>query len=306
MRIVTCVGFAFLSGLALCCCVSYPREPMRLTGEDAIIVWDQKQGLQHFIRSARFDGQAENFGFILPVPNQPMAIEVASEMAFGTLERLSPMRFQGLGAPATGGAPGASKGVEVLEQKMVGDYEATVLRATDGNSMAAWLKKHGHQLRPAMTPWFQHYTNRAWTFVAFKYDGQKGPTPTKAVRVSFKTDRPHYPYKMPTDTFAKDHHRIMRLFVVSKTPMKGTHTSGKAWPTTAAWTSEVPEVSTMILEDQLGTPGKKLLLPKGMTVTRFENSERATNYAEDLYFTPGPAANPFTDGRNGGKIGFLK
>jgi len=306
MKTLACVGLALAAPIAFTCCISYAQRPMTLTGENAIIVWDEANKTEHFIRSAHFDGQAENFGFILPVPSAPGAIEVADVRAFQTLESMSPIsRILASGRGHSLGS-GGSKGVEVVEQKMVGDYQATVLKATDADAMAGWLSTNGHQMRPAMKPWIKTYTDKGWFFVAFRYEGQKGPTATNAVRVSFRADRPHYPYRMPSDTFAANHHRKLQLYFVTKGAVKGTYSSGKPWETAAAWTSEIEPINREILEDQLGAPGKKLLLGPGLTITRFENSPKATNYADDLTFLPDNRSPKARIGFEAGKVGFLR
>lgn len=284
MRVLLTTVFAVSAAVGISCCITYDQIKMRLVGEDAIIVWDQKAGVEHFIRSAVFDGQAKNFGFVLPVPSKPFAMEVANEKVFATLERFGPPT-KSLGMPGAGGRSLESAGVEVIERKLVGDYEATVLKATDGKSITNWLQANGHQMRPAMVPWFQHYTKQNWMFVAFKYSGKNGAIDTKAVRVSFKTDKPHYPYKMPSDTFGATEARPLRLFVVSQTPVKGAYTSGKEWVTKPRWTSLVDDKRHPLLEKELSLENP---LPKDLYVTRFENSPLAINYSEDLVFSKGP------------------
>src|SRR5262245_37244541 len=54
--------------------------------EGAIIIWDAAQKMEHFIRWARFDATAPDFGFLVPTPTQPELAEV-SEGIFSTMEQ---------------------------------------------------------------------------------------------------------------------------------------------------------------------------------------------------------------------------
>lgn len=269
---------------------------MHMAAETAVIIWDDEAKLQHFIRKATFEGKAKNFGFIFPSPTQPSRIEVSNEELFGYLESFEPVprSFGCSGADAVASEAKAG-GVEVLEQKRVGDYEATVLRSVSGREIADWLRANGHNMRPAMVPWFDHYVKKGWVFTALKYVARATETPTKAVAISFKTDRPFYPYKMPSDTFGQDHHRKLDLFFIGRTPVDGRHADGSAWPTNAKWHS--PKLSdygsgriAALATDKGATAIK---LKPGFVVTRFENSEDATNYGQDLEFFP--AGNASTD-----------
>lgn len=267
---------AVVVGSATACCISYGDIAMTLSREKAIIIWDQEAKVEHFIRSASFTGGAKDFGFILPTPSQPTAIEVADAEAFGLLESFKPM------PPNSDTA--AAGGVEILEQKKVGDYEVTVLKAAEGSAIGDWLKKNGHKMRPAMEPWLDYYAKKGWILTAFRYQNATGKSTTKAVRVSFPTEKPHYPYKMPSDTWSEGHARPLTLFVVSQTAVRGKYEDDKVWETDEKWRAKISTYHQPKLEKMLGVPGSPLALPAGMTVTRFENSELANNYDHDLIF----------------------
>jgi len=263
------------------CCMSYGARPITLARETALIIWDAEKGVEHFIRKAEFTGDAADFGFIFPSPTQPFRLAEANDAAFYWLEALRPYdRFSDSKSEDS-----KAGGIEILEEREVGDFDATVLRATDGRAMAAWLKKNGHRLRPAMTPWFDHYAKRQWVFTALKYKGRRGAIPTKALCISFKTEKPHYPYKMPSDTWGAEHFRPLDLYVLSKTEMSGHHTGGEAWPAERSWTTEVPAAERDRLERTLVMDRKALDLPKNLVLTRFQNTPAARRYDQDVVFS---------------------
>ncbi|MDA0982130.1 MAG: hypothetical protein O3A06_03640 [Proteobacteria bacterium] len=53
---------------------------------------------------------------------------------------------------------------------------------------------------PELTAWYRHYIEQKWIFTAFKIDGSEASRRLargKAVRMSFKTERPFFPYREP-------------------------------------------------------------------------------------------------------------
>lgn len=275
----------FVVPIAAACCLTYGPNRVDLTSETAILIYDRDSKTEHFIRSAMFQGKAKDFGFIFPSPTEPHEIEAVDSQAFDTLESVIPKD----GAMETAGSTKSDAGsVEVLSQKIVGDFEATVLQASDGKAMGNWLTKNGHQMRPAMTPWLDHYAKQRWVFTALKYLGRIADKPTKAVRISFRTDKPHYPYKMPSDTFSPSHYRPITLYVVSQSPLKGSYTDQRPWEGRESPHAKLNAGYTAQLSEQLGIKGKPLDLPANMSVSRFYNVPEASNYDFDIVFEPAP------------------
>src|SRR5688500_9107818 len=123
MKLCRTIGILFgISSipLAQACCLAYGQDPMSLIDEKAIIVWNPKTQMEHFIRQASFEGKAKDFGFIVPTPSQPQ-VEEADAAAFERLQKLVPKpSTRGMDAAST--PAGGFGGVEILEQKRVGDY----------------------------------------------------------------------------------------------------------------------------------------------------------------------------------------
>lgn len=306
MKRVLATAISLIPAIGSACCISYGLTAMQLARESAVIVWDDKTGVEHFIRKADFEGKAKDFGFIFPSPTEPFRIEVADEELFGFLESLKP-RPRSIGCSADM-LPAGKGGVDILQQKLVGDYLVTVLRSTSGAEISQWLAKNKYTMRPAMTPWFDHYIKQGWVFTALKYQGKLGKTPTRAVAISFKAKQPHYPYKMPTDTFAAGHYRPLDLYVLSRNQMRGQYTSGESWETNEQWSTTVNDTKTNSAKYYAnnGSAQKTLDLPKGLVLSRFKNVPEASNYDHDLVFVPATDNTNIYAGSVGiGLIGFL-
>src|SRR5262245_7419665 len=61
----------------------YPR----MTSEQAIVIWDDKKKIEHFIRKPSFEGDPASFGFFVATPVTPAAGKVDSEV-FGRMRNL--------------------------------------------------------------------------------------------------------------------------------------------------------------------------------------------------------------------------
>jgi Uncharacterized protein conserved in bacteria (DUF2330) len=176
--------------------------PIEINTETALIVWDAEHKVQHFIRKATFQTKANHFGFLVPTPTKPELAE-AKDAIFSKLSSITaPMR-----PPRTFAAPRsmrqnfrAQSAVTVLETKQVAGFEASILAATDPKALNEWLAKHDYESGPELNDWLKPYIEQGWIITAFKIAKSKPTVPTvgsTAVRMSFQTDRPFFPYREP-------------------------------------------------------------------------------------------------------------
>src|SRR5262245_59070867 len=195
-----------------CAPLSSKGTHVAVATESALIIWDEKTKKQHFIRRAAFDTKVPYFGFLVPTPTKPELAEASDEL-FTRLEEwtrpemrtekyyqkisLTPWRDATLSEPL-----GRSGSVTVLDEKRVAGYNAVVLKATDAEALRQWMEKHGYDARPAVTGWLEPYIKAGWIITAFqiaKADEQRSDVSTQAVRMSFQTERPFFPYREPSD-----------------------------------------------------------------------------------------------------------
>ena len=136
-------------------------------------------------------------------------------------------------------------GVAVLELKRVAGFDAAVLKADDAGALNDWLKKNGYQSRPELTPWIEPYVKSGWIITAFKIASdspRSNAIATSAVRMSFKTDRPFYPYREPAMSPGKtktgETYRLLRLYVLSTERVQASLGKGK-WPGQTVWANTI-------------------------------------------------------------------
>ena len=255
------------------CAMVRPRgytAPLEVADESAIIIWDQATKTQHFIRRASFKTEASDFGFLVPTPTRPELAE-AKDTAFKLLERLTappiiastPRPAGSRGAPGGAAAPRAP--VEVLEIKRVAGFDAAVLKADDAMALNEWLKNHGYQSRPELVSWLEPYIQNRWIITAFKIAGDGPKTRsinTSAVRMSFKTERPFYPYREPTDQRTVEpgiepissSGRLLRIYVLSKDRVQANLGIG-LWPGKTVWANTISNANCELLAKNLKLEG---------------------------------------------------
>jgi hypothetical protein len=329
------------------CATVWPGEPgaqnaVAVANETALIVWDEKGKTEHFVRRAQFRGTAADFGLLVPTPNRP-ELAVATDAPFRELDRLTaarvgsrlvireverewdfdlscgadkPVRFTKETAEAAAGpTAGAAGGVEVLDQKTVGDYDAAVLTFRKGDfdapgdgalELARWLAKHGYQSPPGVEKWLRRYVDDQWYVTAFRIAAAAAPpagrrdVQPRPVRMSFKADRPVYPYSEPEPEpaapAARDP-RLLRVFVAARGRFDGKLGDGtKEWPAPTVWAG--PADATLwagvfpkakAAEAAPGDEGPAVRPPQADGVwwlTEFEDRSTARPSADDLYFEP--------------------
>jgi Uncharacterized protein conserved in bacteria (DUF2330) len=218
---------------AACATAPPPGLEVQIADEEAIILWDPATRTEHFIRRAQFRGTARSFGFLVPTPATPQLGEVSDGVFASMADRIRPeIRYEretklrpsallfeacvlmkGESAQAPASAP-PDAAVRVIATAHVAGFDATTLEADDAGALSAWLGRHGFAATPALTAWLERYVAQKWKLTAFvvatdEVSNEAGRQPrydvaTRAVRMSFPTDRPFYPYREPAPDAARD------------------------------------------------------------------------------------------------------
>lgn len=267
---------------------------VRIANESALIIWDASRKTEHFIRRGTFDTSTPDFGFLVPTPSEP-ELRDADDGVFDWLEELTkPEEIYHLVSPGggarrttvAGAAPAPT--VAVLGEQRVAGFDAVKLKATDTRALLTWLKKHGYDSRPALETWLDRYVKDGWVITAFKIaraPGMTGPNvSTKALRMTFKTDQPFYPYREPEDMRSPGAHpgRFLRVFVLATEKVEGSlGKTGSAWPGNTVWADTFPRPPEELMTrlDLMGPP-----LPGGLKLTVFEDASSPRPGEEELFF----------------------
>jgi len=234
------------------------HDDPHIRGEQAVIIWDDACHIEHFIRQADIDTKSPVLAFLVPTPAPPeiadadprifdLADAVAHAATNPNYVNYNPLEVVGafltpvsinwteafFGSRA---APVATR-TPIVNQAHLGGYKATVLDAANGPAMQAWLLDHGFRMTAATAAWLRPYVAAKWSITAFQLT-RKSPESaagltTAAIRMSFPTDRPFYPYSEPARALplgrANDE-RALSVALLSNEKVQGALAEGIAWP----------------------------------------------------------------------------
>jgi hypothetical protein len=274
--------------------------PVVNADQTVIIIWDAATHTQHFIRKASFKSAGDEIGFVVPTPNQP-ELEESGDAAFDFLKDLTKAevkhrpRLPSIGIGCTAQEFGACRlaPVQVLEQKEVAGYQAAVLKAGVAGDLVTWLKENGFAYSPDMEEWAKPYIAAGWKFTALKLAKNEKNKDEKslsqaALRISFKTDRPLFPYREPDPSkFANDlgaRDRMLRIYFIADCRYAGELTQDHPWTGKVVWSNRVSTedrhktLELLKLPDETG--------PAKWWLTEFEDHWPYQKAPADLYFRP--------------------
>ncbi|MBN1618904.1 DUF2330 domain-containing protein [Candidatus Dojkabacteria bacterium] len=129
------------------------------TNQKAFIIYDGKT--EHLVLAVNVSGNADKFGWIVPVPNKP-EVEATDAKIFDKLQKTTqpqknlieeikfPDRFDRYYSSdysaGLGEAKSSSSSVEVIEMKTIGVLDIAVLKTDDYNDLEKWINENGYQL----------------------------------------------------------------------------------------------------------------------------------------------------------------
>ena len=285
------------------CAAAPPRDVVvEIASESAIIIWDAKTQTQHFIRRATFttsasgDVQVKDFGFLVPTPKQPR-IAAAEDKAFDALAQITAPKTETRPRPAGGGCgigcaaapkPGSTDEapagrVNVLEEGRVGNHEYKSLQADDAQALTDWLNERNYEIRPALTRWLEQYVKKGWVITAFKIvKGAKSEgVATSAVRMSFQTDKPFFPYREPDDMHDVKGKRLLRVFFIGDSRVNGM-AGAMFWPGKTAFARKLDPAEWEGVTPHLELPDD---LKANGWLTEFEDPSSPRPGNNDVTFT---------------------
>jgi hypothetical protein len=232
------------SAHAACCYFSAQNADILQPAQKVFLTWDPEKKTETFTVQPKFEGNALDFGMVIPTPTQPkldtMPRDFFKHLAVYSIMKkrefpksaLLPMPKRGGkgGGGGFGGAPGAKgKGgdakeaepeptVKVLEAGVVGTLEYKVIEASRADDLYKWLKDNKYHYAGDEAT-LNFYVKKKWLFTVMKIDtmqmkknkdgsyaGEVTPT-----RFQFASDKFVYPLKI-TQISVKD--RTEALFYV--------------------------------------------------------------------------------------------
>jgi hypothetical protein len=246
---------------AACCYFSAKNADILQPAQKVFITWDANKQMETFTVQPRFEGNALDFGMVIPTPTQPKLHEMPrdffKELAVYTImknrafprSKLLPMPptkggFGG-GKKMSKGAPQSAKkdggevrppAIKILETGLVGSLEYKIIEAGRSDDLFQWLKDHKYNYAGDEAT-LNFYIQKKWIFTVMKIDTMQmkrnkdgsftgDVTPT---RFQFASDKLIYPLKI-TQLSVKD--KTEALFYVqssTKIDLPGDMTYQYQW-----------------------------------------------------------------------------
>jgi hypothetical protein len=259
---VAAVTLAVLSpsyAQAACCYFSAKNADILQPAQKAFLTWDPVEKVETFTVQPKFEGNAVDFGMVIPTPSQPKLHEMPRDFfkhlaVFSILKRrefphskLLPVKVERLAQLATNGAwaerTDKANGddahrpkVVVLEAGVVGSLDYKIISAERADDLYQWLKDHQYSYSGDEAT-LNHYVQKKWLFTVMKIDtaqmkrnkdgtfaGEVTPT-----RFQFTSEKLVYPLKI-TQISVKD--KTEALFYVQapfKADLAGDHSYQYTW-----------------------------------------------------------------------------
>jgi hypothetical protein len=214
---------------AACCYFAAKDKDVLQPAQKAFITWDPTEKVVTFTVQPKFEGNAVDFGMVIPTPSRPKLDEMPrdffKELAVYTIlkkreypqSKLLPVledklaRKPGEAPRSGGGGDPRHSSVKVLEAGVVGSLDYKIISADRADDLFSWLKENKYHYAGDEAT-LDHYLKKAWLFTVMKIDtmqmkrnadgsflGEVTPT-----RFQFVSDKLVYPLKI-TQLSVKDH-----------------------------------------------------------------------------------------------------
>lgn len=215
--LTTLAAVSLLAPEALPCGAGFGHEVEIEPQQQIIVAYDE--GVETYIFSPKFCGKAAEFGLILPVPTTLTENPtLASPELFTQLDELTAPSPQevcessggGCGLPGSGADSADGRGelvdqeVDVISTGTVGLFDWALLQADSATAFTDWLDANSFPYPPSAQEHFEHYVDKQWYFVAFKFTTSAGPPPAGyrlcgdlgPLSLSFTTPEPVIPTRI--------------------------------------------------------------------------------------------------------------
>ncbi len=242
-----------------CCYFSAKDKDILQPGQKVFLTWDPAEKVESFTVQPKFEGNADDFGMVIPTPSKPKLDEMPRDffkaLALFTIlkKREQPQSkllprppvltdsFAGLGPGrdeenrAKNGKPRAPS-VKVLEAGVVGNLEYKVIEAGRADDLFDWLKENKYSYSGDEAT-LDFYIKKKWLFTVMKIDTQqmkRNPdgsfqgevTPT---RFQFASEQFVYPLKITQLSVKDKTEALMYVQAPTKADLPGDMTYQYQW-----------------------------------------------------------------------------
>jgi hypothetical protein len=244
-------GVALLShpaAFGACCYFSAVGQDVNQPAQKAFLTWDPQEEVESFTVQPKFEGNAKDFGMVVPTPTRPrlyeMPREFFKELAVFTilrpmsLDKYKSFRYRYLGGMAGGGMPAMAKRstVQVLEAGVVGTLDYKIVSAQKADDLYDWLKENKYSYAGDRET-LDHYIAKKWYFTVMKIDAMQQKrrpdgtfsgdvTPT---RFTFASPKLIYPLRITQLSVAHQTEALFYVQAPQKMDLEGKWSYQLSW-----------------------------------------------------------------------------
>jgi hypothetical protein len=226
--LLTATVTANYAAQAACCYFAAQEKDILQPGQKAFINWNPKVKQEAFTVQPKFEGNALDFGMVIPTPSRPKLDEMPrdffKDLAIYTIlmplpqpiySPLSPAMVMKSGSMGVAGSGLTldelkKRTIRVLESGVVGSLDYKIILAQDAGDLFQWLKDNKYSYSGDKST-LDYYVKKKWIFTVMKIDSKQMKkaadgsytgevTPT---RFSFASNDCIYPLKI-TQISVKD------------------------------------------------------------------------------------------------------
>ena len=247
---------------AACCYFSAKNSDILQPAQKVFITWDPNEKVETFTVQPKFEGNALDFGMVIPTPAQPKLHEMPRDffkhLAIYTImkkresphSKLLPQMRDGLGrgrgpgiALAANFARREAEGVDparpkvvVLEAGVVGSLDYKIITAERADDLYQWLKDNKYSYSGDEAT-LGYYVQKKWIFTVMKidtmqmkrnkdgtFDGEVTPT-----RFQFASEKLVYPLKITQISVREKTEALFYVQAPFKVDLPGDMTYQYTW-----------------------------------------------------------------------------
>jgi uncharacterized protein DUF2330 len=242
-------AFALSPAESACCYFSAQNTDVNQPAQKAFITFDPVEKVETFTVQPKFEGNAADFGMVVPTPTRPKLDEMPRDFfkslaVFTILEPMDLSKYKQRNLYALrGGAPGAAFGgpkrestVKVLEAGVVGNLDYKIITAERADDLFSWLKDNKYSYAGDEAT-LDFYIKKKSFFTVMKidpmqlkkkpdgtYDGEVTPT-----RFTFASEKLHYPLKITQISVKDKTEALFYLQTAHKVDLPGDFTYQCTW-----------------------------------------------------------------------------
>jgi hypothetical protein len=166
---------------AACCYFSALGSDVSQPAQKTFITWDPLEGIEAFTVQPRFEGNAADFGMVIPTPSRPRLAEMPrdffKELAVFTILKPMPLdkyklllpRFSLRGSATDARGRDAESSVRIVEAGVVGSLDYKIVTAERADDLYDWLKQNRYSYAGDEET-LGTYIRKKWFFTVMRID----------------------------------------------------------------------------------------------------------------------------------------